>query len=206
MDKWDLPDGGCVHPSSDFQTLSMPIGALVYNCYLSNMSPEIIGNLLMILFWIFIVRGVVRFVKKIAGGAEQKPAAKTEKKEYPTLPEVIREMQRKIQEAEAQQNQNKNLPPVITKPENKPVAEKKIQPRPQTLYRQKDLIDPKIKQESADHEKFVEAERRKEHDARQSELEKKIYSIDQKEEPAPEFELDLRNAVLGSIILDRPYQ
>ncbi|MFI5171725.1 MAG: hypothetical protein ACHQFW_05005 [Chitinophagales bacterium] len=171
---------------------------------------DFIGPILMLLFWIFIVNGIVKFVKKIAaaGKNQNQPQSKqSSPKPTQTFQDIFKELQKKMEDAQSKQN----VPPYATleeiKKQKQEVREKRKEvPIKQAVYTYKESIPEKEKKAAQQYEQFVKDEKKKEHDAEQSKLFKKVYEIKVEEEPAIAFELDIRNALIGSMIFERPYQ
>lgn len=165
--------------------------------------PDFVSSILMLLFWLFIVNAITKFFKKMFGKAnEAQPANKGgTQKPQSTFQEMMREIQKKIEDAQTGQN----IPP-YSQPEVVIAAPEKPVVRPQqTLTKHKETGAEKAKRSAAEYENFVKKERRKEHDAEESRLTNKIYAIKSEEETTAPFELDLRNAIIGSIILEQPH-
>ncbi|MBK7034866.1 MAG: hypothetical protein IPI31_11065 [Bacteroidetes bacterium] len=166
--------------------------------------PDFVGTILMLLFWIFIVNGIAKFFKKAVGNANKDkttPQAKPQQKNT-TFQDIFKELQKKAEEARAKQN----MPP-YAKPEVKEVSyEKTNRPPQQEVYTTKEAIPEKAKRSDIEFDKFVEEQRKKEHDAEQRNLYKKAYRIttDDEQDVIP-FEIDLKNAIIGAMILERPY-
>ncbi len=158
----------------------------------------------MLLFWILIVNGISRFFKKVTGAANKdngKPQPQQQQKTT-TFQDIFKELQKKAEEARAKQN----MPP-YAKPEVKEVSyEKTNRPPQQEVYTTKELIPEKAKRSDMEFDKFVELQRKKEHDAEQRDLYKKAYRIKTDDEiDIIPFEIDLKNAIIGAMILERPY-
>ncbi len=167
--------------------------------------PDFVGTILMLLFWILIVNGISRFFKKVTGAANKekgKPQSKPQQQKTTTFQDIFKELQKKAEEARAKQN----MPP-YAKPEVKEVSyEKTNRPPQQEVYTTKEAIPEKAKRSDIEFDKFVEEQRKKEHDAEQRNLYKKAYRIttDDEQDVIP-FEIDLKNAIIGAMILERPY-
>ncbi len=169
--------------------------------------PDFVGTILMLIIWIVIVNGISRFFKKVTGAANKekgKPQSKQpqQQQKSTTFQDIFKELQKKAEEARAKQN----MPP-YAKPEVKEVSyEKTNRPPQQEVYTSKELIPEKAKRSDAEFDKFVSEQRKKEHDAEQRDLYKKAYRIktDDEVDIIP-FEIDLKNAIIGAMILERPY-
>ena len=160
----------------------------------------------MLLFWILIVNGISRFFKKVTGAVTKekgKPQSKQpQQQKSTTFQDIFKELQKKAEEARAKQN----MPP-YAKPEVKEVSyEKTNRPPQQEVYTTIEAIPEKAKRSDLEFDKFVESQRKKEHDAEQRDLYKKAYRIktDDEVDVIP-FEIDLKNAIIGAMILERPY-
>ncbi len=179
--------------------------------YLSGM--EGIGSILIILFWLFIGNRIIKFIKgKLVGDGTTQQArpntTTTQKKPQQTFQEIFKELQKQMEENQT----GKKLPDYSEKNirPKQPVVQKQQQQKKeavnlQQVYVSKEVISDKEKKKSSEFEQFVRTERKKEHDAESSQLDKKIYGIHEEEQQGVPFELDLRNAIIGSIILERPY-
>lgn len=137
-----------------------------------------------------------------------KPVPTAQQKPQQTFQDIFKELQKKMEDAQAKQN----IPPyadkkIIPVKEVKPVEVKKVNPEVnfQQVYKSKDVVSEKEKKSAEEYNKFIRDERKREHDAESNALDKKIYSTETHEEQGVPFELDLRNAIIGSIILERPY-
>lgn len=169
-----------------------------------------IGSIIMLIIWIFVINLISRFFKKIFGKQDpNKPVSTSQQKPQQTFQDIFRELQKKMEETQSKQN----IPPyaerkMIPVKEVKPHVEvKKVKPEVnfQQVYQSKDVISDREKKSDAEFKKFIREERKREHDAESSKLDKKIYTSEAQEEQGVPFELDLRNAIIGSIILERPY-
>ncbi len=190
---------------------------------------ELIPTLLMLIFWIFIVSAVGRFFKKIFGTNQQNQKSKTTSaqpdKKPQTFQDIFKELKKQIEDAQ----QKQNIPPYAKKEEAKPETypdlktiqqeakkqqelkrlqqmQRRQNPVQQKKYQQHDLVTEAEKKRSLEYQRVVEEERRREHDAEQRRLEEKIFAPVKEDEEAVAFDLDLRNAIIGSIILERKYE
>ncbi len=175
---------------------------------------EGIGSIIIILFWLFVGNRIIKFVKgKLIGDGtatqQSRPnTSTTQKKPQQTFQEIFKELQKQMEENQT----GKKLPDYSEKNirPKQPIVQKQQQQKKeavnlQQVYVSKDVISDKEKKKSSEFEQFVRSERKKEHDAESSQLDKKIYGIHEEEQQGVPFELDLRNAIIGSIILERPY-
>lgn len=179
--------------------------------YLSGM--EGIGSILIILFWMFIANRIIKFVKgKLAGdGNTTQPktnTSTTQKKPQQTFQEIFKELQKQMEENQT----GKKLPDYTEKNirPKQPIVQKQQQQKKeavnlQHVYVSKNIVSDKERQKDSEFKQFVRSERKKEHDAEAHQLDKKIYELHEEEQQGVPFELDLRNAIIGSIILERPY-
>ncbi len=183
----------------------------------------------MLLFWIFIVNGIVRFVKKMGAGSKEannKPKPQNNSQPTQTFQDIFKEIKKKVEDAQAKQN----VPPYATfeevknkkaelknaenkNAENKKAENKKIEDEKSRheenqrkgVYRHKHAINEKEEKSAVKFDEFVKQERKKEHDITQREY-KQAYEIKDEEDYIDlPFELDLRNALIGAMILERPY-
>lgn len=165
---------------------------------------DFITSILIFLFWIFIVNVATRFFKKAFGAdnekdKESKPT--TTIPEGPSPEEVFRELRKKMEEA------RKHTTPTVTEHRPIPPADRRNQdaPEKQEVYRQREVTSEREKRSSEEFQKALSTARKREHDADPSRLSRKEILAEVEQEATPEFELDLRNAMIGSIILERPY-
>lgn len=180
-----------------------------------RLMPDFVGTILMVLFWIFIVRGITKFIKSATGKTEKDPKAPatTQKPQAQSFQDIFREMQRKIQEAEEQQN----LPPYAEKhatdikqvketvKETVKVKDPVLAEKRSTSYRQKTILTEKERKLISDQKDLEGEIQREKMDSAEKARIKKIYAIDAIEEETSNIDFDLRNAIIGKIILDRPY-
>ncbi len=166
--------------------------------------PDFVSSILMLLFLIFVVNAIGRFFKKMVGkGTDAKPGnTNSPQKPKSTFQDMMKEFQKKMEEAQTGQN----IPP-YAQPEVVVAAPKKpVVKQQQTIVRHIETGEEKERKAHAEYQQFIRQERKKEHDAEESRLTNKIYAIKSHEEEVTEpFELDLRNAIIGSIILERRY-
>jgi type IV secretory pathway VirB10-like protein len=171
------------------------------------------GSIIMVVVWLIIVNLASRWFKKVfnSKGPDGTNTSKpTSSKPQQTFQDIFKEIQKKMEEAQGREN----IPPyaqperkVEVKPVTKqpPVFQKKAEINIQEVYKSKEVISKKEKENSAEYENFIREERKKEHDAESHALDKKIYALEKEVEEGVPFDLDLRNAIIGSIILERPY-
>jgi len=191
--------------------------------------PEFISTILMLIFWIFVVSAISRFIKRIVGGQQQqqkqqqqqqqnkKTTTQQKKPQQTTLQDMFKEIKKQIDEAQQQQH----IPPYSKTegkeeyPDLKKIREKAeeikeakkltpVQQKKQELYKQKEMVTEKERLRYEEYEKKVAAVKKKEHDADQSRLGEKIFRLHEEEQGEP-FDLDLRNALIGQIILERKF-
>jgi len=157
----------------------------------------------MLLFWIFVVNAIGRFLKKMFGKANNTNPSNTNdpKKPKSTFQDMMKEFQKKMEEAQTGQN----IPPYAQPEVVVAVPKKPVLKAQQTLTKHIETGAEKEKKAAAKYEQFIKLERKKEHDAEESRLTNKIYALKTDEEVNELFELDLRNAIIGGIILERPY-
>lgn len=165
---------------------------------------DLIFSILGILFWIFVVNAGGRFIKKLMNGGQEE--GKTIKPPVgqdamPKAEDVFKELRRKLEEAQRQTESQKE----IQRKPLSPVTKNLDAPEKQEVYKQKEVISAKEKRSSEEFQKALAQAKSKEHDAEGSRLGRKTASVSEIEEEYPEFEMDLRNAMIGSIILERPY-
>lgn len=170
---------------------------------------ENIGFIILLIFWFVVVRIIKSVFKKYKADQGDKSTTQQPKTESQpqTFAEIFREMQRKMQEAEAKQNIPPYADPGAKTVKTVEAKVKKVQEvTRKSTVQQKHMVTEKERQDRKDADK-IESDRMKRVAAEeQRAIEKKIYSVEEagKEEEVP-FELDLKNAIIGSIIFDRPY-
>lgn len=168
---------------------------------------DFIWSLLIFFFWIFIVNLASRGIKKVFGGGEQdKKPAPTQRQpempvpaepEGPSPEEMFRELQKRMQEARRQRS--------VDQTSNEGRRYKDDTKEKQKVYQAREVTSEREKRSSEEFQRVLAAARKKQHDADDHHLERKATPMEVEQEALPEFELDLRNAVIGSIILERPY-
>lgn len=171
--------------------------------YLRSM-PDFISSILMLVFWIFIVNMISKFFKNLfgvkkkpeTGGTNQQPKSQS------TFQDMMKEVLKRMDNPTSEQP----VPPVVKTTTRNVLSEKRDSKPQQTLQRHVETGVEKEKRKAAEYQNFIRQERKKEHDAEASKLVNKIYALDyEPENENLEFELDLRNAIIGNIILERPY-
>ncbi len=176
--------------------------------------PDFVGTILMLVFWIFIVNGIFKFFKRAAaaGKVNTDPKQQTKPKSTSqTFQEIFKELQKKAEEAKAKQNMPPYAKPVakpVVIEQKKVIQQAQVKPLHQTIYKHKEGISEKAKKSDLEFDRFVQKERTMRHDVEQSELFRKIYEIKpagEEDENVVPFELDLKNAIIGALILERPY-
>lgn len=168
-----------------------------------------IQSIIMLIIWIFVINLISRFLKKMFGKSDpNNPESANKPKGKQTFQDIFKELQKKMEDAQAKQN----IPPygdrkVVTVNEAKPISKKPLKSGVdfQKVYQSRDGVSEKEKKSNEEYKKFIRDARNKEHDATASKLDGKIYDIEETEQQGVPFELDLRNAIIGSIILERPY-
>ena len=149
-----------------------------------------------------------RGIRKVFGGGENKPVVPrpptakrpipaSEEYSGPTPEEMFRDLQKKMQEARQKRAQ---MPSTKAGRRYKDDAVEK-----QKVYQAKEVVSEREKRSSEEFQRVLSAARKKQHDAEQHHLERKAILQENEQEEYPDFNLDLRNAIIGSIILERPY-
>jgi hypothetical protein len=190
--------------------------------------PDFVVSILIMIFWFIIISAVGKFFKRMMSGnqdaSKNPPLSKQPNKPQKTFQDIIKEIQKQVDESTQQQNippyartevkevkpesDVREVKPVSEVREVKPVTEKqqsRINTNKQIVIKEREILSQKEKERSREYEKFVAGERRKEHDAEQRNLEKKIYAITSEEDDQPFVNFDLRNAIIANAILERPY-
>ncbi len=174
--------------------------------------PEFIQTILMLIFWVFIVSAIGRFFKKLGGGDKSKPnpnktTTTTQNKTPQTFQDIFRELKKQIEESQ----QKQNIPPYAEpqkypdlKTVKKEVKQIKAQQINTVQEKKRNQVAEMEKKKALEYEKSVQALRKQEHDAEQRHLEQKIF-VTAEEEYFEPYQLDLRNAIIGSIILERKF-
>ena len=175
--------------------------------------PDFIQTILMLIFWVFIVSAIGRFFKKLGGGDKNKPnpnkptVSTTQNKTPQTFQDIFRELKKQIDESQ----QKQNIPPYAEQqkyPDLKTVKQEVKQIRKKEINtvqeKKRNLVAETEKKKALEYEKAVQATRKVEHDAEQRHLEEKIFVTTEEEYFEP-FQLDLRNAIIGAMILERRF-
>jgi len=183
------------------------LGGFGASVYLRELM-EIITSLLIFLFWIFVVNMATRFIKKLMNPQEaqkkqQKQGEQDSPETGPTPEEVFKDIQRKLQEARKKQEELRKKEAQTDRGMRRYDPD---QPDKQKIYQQKSTTSEKEKRSTEEFQKALTAARKKQHDADKSRLQEKAILQEPEKESYPEFELDLRNAIIGSIVLERPYE
>lgn len=160
-------------------------------------------TLLIIIIWVLIANFGGKFIKKLMnqGGGEGETTEPV-KPTKPTQGDVFKELRRQLEEArKAAEGQ------VIT-PE-KPVVAKSTRdyekPEKQVVYKATERTSEREKKSAEEFRQAIEKAKRREHDAESQHLEEKNRPVVLDDETYEPYELDLRDAIIGSIIMERPY-
>lgn len=159
-----------------------------------------IWSLLIVFGWIILMNLGGRFVKRLLGNEEtpKKPVSKPVQPESGPMQEqspeeIFKEIRRKLEEQRKKQATSSRKQVLVDEPEK------------QVIYKQKEVMSAREKRSSGEFQEAIAKARKTEHDAEQHHLEQKSILLESNEDQYPEFDLDLRNAIIGSIILERPY-
>lgn len=156
-----------------------------------------IWSIILVFVWIVVMNLGGRFVKKFLGQDQnpenQAPEAPQAPEKKPSPDEVFRELRKKIEEARRQQQMERE-------------RDQMDAPEKQVVYKQREVISEREKRSSGEFQQALAKARTTEHDAEQHNLDQKGHKLVAEEENYPEFDLDLRNAIIGSIIMERPYK
>lgn len=161
-----------------------------------------IWSILLVFGWIILMNLGGKFVKRLLGNDESAQKSKSKPKptqesgettHEPTPEEIFKEIRRKLEEQRKKQVAMSRKEVLMDEPEK------------QVVYRQKEVMSAREKRSSGEFQEALAKARKTEHDAEQHHLEQKSILVEPEEEQYPEFDLDLRNAIIGSIILERPY-
>lgn len=175
--------------------------------------PDFIQTILMLVFWVFIVSAIGRFFKKLNGVDKNKAnpqkttSTTTQNKTPQTFQDIFRELKKQMEDAQ----QKQHVPPYAEKqkyPDLKTVQKQAKQIKSQHINtvqeKKRNQVAEYEKKKALEYEKSVEAERKREHDAEQRHLENRIYTTAEEEQFEP-YQIDLRNAIIGAMILERRF-
>jgi len=132
---------------------------------------------------------------------QQSPSSETKTTKPETLKDIFDEMRRQV-ETHFPENKETAPPPVLSVPKKQ--GEKRRITNKQVVVTDAEQITIAEKKAALEYTKFVAEQRKKEHDAEHSHLEKKAILLEENEVYEP-FVIDLQHIVIADAIINRPH-
>jgi hypothetical protein len=160
-------------------------------------------TLLIIIIWVLIANFGGKFIKKLmTQGNGENETKQPQRPVKPDQGDVFKQIRRQLEEARKAAEGQVITPekPVVTKStRNYDELEKQV------VYKATERTSAREKKSAEEFRQAIEKAKRREHDAESQHLEEKNRPVVTDDEIYEPYELDLRNAIIGSIIMERPY-